>query len=81
MAKVVITTTVDTVRIDNGIYAGVEGPLGVIQKKATFMKSDVRRISLAPSDANVNVFLIEHGLQFILLRFFPLEFVGLVWGL
>lgn len=66
MANVVITSTTNSVKIDNGVYAGVEGALGVIQKKATFRKHDIRRIALAPSDASVSVFLIEHGLTFTL---------------
>jgi hypothetical protein len=65
MANIVIVSTTNTIKIDNGIYAGLEGALGVIQKKATFRKSDVRRIALSPSDASVVVFLIEHGLSFI----------------
>ncbi len=66
MANVVITSDNSSVFIDNGVYAGTEGALGVIQKKATFDKSDIRRIALAPSDANVTVWLVEHGVAFIL---------------
>jgi len=66
MANLVITSTTNSIVIDNGVYAGIEGALGVIQKKATFRKDDLRRIALAPSDANVNVFLIEQGMLFIL---------------
>jgi len=66
MANVVITSTTNSIVIDNGVYAGIEGALGVIQKKATFRKDDVRRIALSPSDANVNVFLIEQGMLFVL---------------
>lgn len=66
MANVVIVSTTNSVKIDNGVYAGIEGSLGVIQKKATFRKHDIRRVALHPTEANVVVFLIEHGLTFTL---------------
>jgi hypothetical protein len=66
MANLVITSTTNCIKIDNGIYAGTEAAFGVIQKKVTFRKQDIRRIALAPSDNNVNVWLIEINFTFTL---------------
>lgn len=66
MANLVITSSTNGVHIDNGIYVGIEAALGVIQKKVSFRKDDVRRIALAPSDANVNVWLVEMNVTFML---------------
>lgn len=55
MANIVMTSTTNTIKCDNGVYSGVIGALGIIQKKATFRKDEIFRISLEPSEAYVEV--------------------------
>ena len=55
MAFIVMTSTTNTIKCDNGVYSGVTGPLGVIQKKATFRKDDIFRVSLQPTELYVEV--------------------------
>jgi hypothetical protein len=55
MAYLVITSTTNTIKIDNGVYSGVSGSLGVIQKKVTFRKDDVFRFSLSPDESYFQV--------------------------
>lgn len=55
MANIVMTSTTNTIKCDNGVYSGLNGALGIIQKKATFRKDDIFRISLDPSELYVEV--------------------------
>ena len=55
MAGVIITSTTECVLCVNNDYAGINGALGTIQKKAHFQKDDIFRIALAPSDTWVEV--------------------------
>lgn len=55
MANIVMTSTTNTIKCDNGVYSGVMGALGIIQKKATFRKDEIFRIALEPSEAYVEV--------------------------
>jgi hypothetical protein len=66
MAFIVMTTTANTIKCDNGVYSGVTGPLGVIQKKATFRKDDIFRVSLEPSELYVEVQFKSRSSFFIL---------------
>jgi hypothetical protein len=55
MANIVMTSTTNLIKCDNGVYSGVIGPLGVVQKRATFRKDDVFRIALVPDETYVEV--------------------------
>jgi hypothetical protein len=55
MAYIVMTSTTNTIKCDNGVYSGVSGALGVMQKKATFRKDEVFRFSLSPDESYVQV--------------------------
>jgi hypothetical protein len=57
MANVVITSTTNSIKLDNGVYEGATGAYGIIQKKGTFRKDDVFRVSLAPSETWVEVLM------------------------
>ena len=61
-----MTSTTNTVKCDNGVYSGLSGALGVMQKKATFRKDEVFRFSLAPDESYVQVlFKSRTNAQFI----------------
>ena len=63
----VMVSTTNSIKVDNGIYSGVSGALGVIQKKATFRKDEVFRFSLAPDESYVQIlFKDRENAQFIL---------------
>jgi hypothetical protein len=66
MANIVMVSTTNSVKVDNGVYSGVIGALGVIQKKATFRKDDIFRISLEPTEAYVEVQFKSRTSYFIL---------------
>lgn len=55
MANLVITSSETLIMSDNGIYTGVSGPLGIIQKKVSFGKEAIARITLEPSDTYVEL--------------------------
>lgn len=55
MPNLVITSTSSTINCDNGDYSGIAGPAGLIQKKVSFRKDAISRISLAPADAYVKI--------------------------
>jgi hypothetical protein len=55
MANIVMTSTTNSIKCDNGVYSGVSGALGVMQKKATFRKDEVFRLSLSPDESYVQV--------------------------
>ena len=69
MANIVITSGTNIVKCDNGVYAGLTGSLGVIQKKVTFRKDDIFRISLQPTELYVEVQFKSRGNSFFLLTF------------
>lgn len=66
MAFIVMTSTTNAIICDNGVYSGASGPLGIIQKKATFRKDDVFRVSLDPSELFVEVQFKSRNSYFIL---------------
>lgn len=66
MANLVITSTTNTIKSDNGIYAGIPGPFGIIQKKITFRKDEIGRIALAPADAYVLINFKNIGIELLL---------------
>jgi hypothetical protein len=68
MANIVMTSTTNTVKCDNGIYAGTQNALGLVMKKVAFRKDEIFRIGLAPSDAYVIV-EFKSKTSFFLLNF------------
>jgi hypothetical protein len=76
MAYVVMTTTTNTIKCDNGVYAGINSALGTIQKKATFRKDEIFRVSLSPAEDFCLVMFKSRGnSQFVLT--FDLTTIGL----
>jgi hypothetical protein len=69
MANIVMTSTTNTIKCDNGVYSGVAGALGVIQKKATFRKDEVFRFSLAPDESYVQILFKSREKNYFLLSF------------
>jgi hypothetical protein len=69
MANIVITSSTNVIKCDNGVYAGLTGPLGVIQKKVAFRKDDIFRISLEPTELYVEVQFKSRGNSYFLLTF------------
>jgi hypothetical protein len=69
MANLVITTTTNSIKCDNGVYSGVTGALGIIQKKATFRKDEIFRISLEPSELYVEVQFKARSSNYFILSF------------
>lgn len=55
MAYIVMTSTINSIKVDNGVYSGVSGALGIMQKKATFRKDELFRFSLSPDESYVQV--------------------------
>ncbi len=61
-----MTSTTNSIICDNGAYSGLSGALGVMQKKATFLKSEVFRFSLSPDESYVQVlFKSRENAQFL----------------
>jgi len=69
MAYMVMVSTTNSIKVDNGVYSGVSGALGVIQKKATFLKSEVFRFSLAPDESYVQILFKSRDNSYFLLSF------------
>jgi hypothetical protein len=68
MANIVMTSTTNTIKCDNGVYSGLSGALGIIQKKATFRKDEIFRISLDPNE-NFVEFQFKSKLNYFILTY------------
>ena len=64
-----MTSTTNTIKCDNGVYSGVAGALGIIQKKATFRKDEIFRISLSPDESYVQVLFKSREKNYFILSF------------
>jgi hypothetical protein len=66
MANIVMVSTTNSIKCDNGVYSGLIGALGIIQKKATFRKDEIFRVSLTPDEGYVEVQFKSKSNYFIL---------------
>ena len=69
MANLVMTSTTNSIKVDNGVYSGVSGALGIIQKKATFRKDEIFRVSLEPSELYVEIQFKSRNSNYFLLTY------------
>ena len=69
MANIVMTSTTNSIKIDNGVYSGVNSALGVIQKKVTFRKDEAFRFSLTPDESSVIVLFKSRPNGYFVLSF------------
>jgi hypothetical protein len=66
MAFVTITTTTDFIEVNNGVYAGMDSPVGRIPKKSVFPKTSIIRLSLEASESWIAVAFAYDSAVFIL---------------
>jgi hypothetical protein len=69
MAYIVMTSTTNSIKCDNGVYSGIAGALGVMQKKATFRKDEIFRLSLSPDESYVQVLFKSRTNAYFLFSF------------
>jgi hypothetical protein len=66
MAFLTITSTADFLEVDNGVYAGLDSPVGKIPKKSIFPKSSIIRLSIEATEQWVTVAFAYDSAVFVL---------------
>jgi hypothetical protein len=66
MAYVTITSDATHIEVDNGVYAGLDSPIGKIPKKSRFPKSSIIRVALEASEQWVTVAFAYDSAVFVL---------------